>query len=322
MSLAAGRTRAPRIAGGAALAGVLLLGGISWLGSGYVLNPPWYAGVSTDGTLPLVENESWNGADTDPARAFGIAFEDVAFAAEDGQTLRGWFVPPETPIDDRGSVILLVHGGGGDRRDYLRHVPLFHAAGWPVLLFDCREQGASDGKGIGVSFGVREHRDVSTAVAWLRNERGFARVGVLGTSQGGASVILAGARDPGIDAVIAENRFATIEELLEYGARDVPLPIRWPLVTAASWRTYGKSGTPHPIDVVGRIAPRPLLIMHGTADSVIHYTQSERLFAAAREPKSLWIAPDAEHTQIYDVHPGEYTRRVLAFFEPLRAASR
>ncbi|MEM9177590.1 MAG: alpha/beta fold hydrolase [Myxococcota bacterium] len=310
-----------RVGALAVLVAIGLLAAAGWLGSGFVLHPPWYVGVSPDGTLPRVENESWHGIDSDPFTAFRIPYEDVTFSAEDGQTLRGWFVPGRLPRRAAQAAILLVHGGGGDRRDYLRHVPLYHDAGWPVLLFDCREHGGSDGRGVGVSFGVREHRDVSSAVAWLRRARGFARVGVVGTSQGGASVILAAARDPDIDAVVAENPFASIEALIDFGARQVPQPFRWALVRATAWRTFGTSGTPAPIDVVGRIAPRPLLILHGDADSVIDAPQSERLFAAAGAPKDLWIAPGADHTQVYDVHPEEYARRVLAFFAPLRAGS-
>lgn len=308
-------SRAARIAAGSVAAGVLAVAGLLWFAAGFVLHPPWYPGVSPNGRLPVLDNETWNGATTDPRDAFELAYEDVSFAAEDGQTLRGWFVEASTA--ERDAVIVLVHGGGGDRRDYLRHVPLFHAAGWPVLLFDCREHGASDGKGVGVSFGAREHRDVSSAVSWLRDARGYEKVGVLGTSQGGASVILAAARDPGIDAVIAENPFAHMDDLMDYGAREVPQPMRWALGKAASWRTYGAA--PQPVDVVAKIAPRPLLILHGTEDEVVHFSQSEKLFAAAAEPKSLWLAPDARHTQVYDVHPEEYTARVLAFFEPLRA---
>lgn len=298
----------------AALLGLAVLAFFAggWLAAGVALEPPWYPGVSPDGRLPVVSNESWHGVDSDPESEFGIAFEEVAFAAEDGQTLRGWFVPGD-PL--REAAILLVHGGGGDRRDYLRHVPLFHAAGWPVLLFDCREQGASDGQGLGVSFGAREHRDVSSAVAWLGETHGYERIGALGTSQGGASVILAAARDPAIDVVIAENPFAHLDDLIDFGARELPALVRWPLARFVRWRTYGTD--PQPIDVVARIAPRPLLILHGLDDEVIEFEQSERLYAAAGEPKGLWLAPGARHTQAYDVHPHEYAQRVLGFFAPL-----
>ena len=72
---------------------------VGWLGSGYVLRPPWYPGVSPDGTLPAVAGDAFGGIHTDPHTEFGIAFEDVAFPAEDGQTLRGWFVPGAVPAE-------------------------------------------------------------------------------------------------------------------------------------------------------------------------------------------------------------------------------
>ena len=72
-----------------------------------------------------------------------------------------------------------------------------------------------------------------------------------------------------------------------------------------------------PVDVIGRIAPRPVLIMHGTADEIVPVRHAHMLFAAAEEPKELWIAPDARHVEARDSRPDEYFVRIEAF---LRAA--
>ena len=86
-------TRTQRIAAVVVTLLVALWLGAGWYGSSMVMRPPWYAGTSPDGRLPVVDNDSWGGAVLDPEAEFGIAFEDVEFPAEDGQTLRGWFVP-------------------------------------------------------------------------------------------------------------------------------------------------------------------------------------------------------------------------------------
>jgi fermentation-respiration switch protein FrsA (DUF1100 family) len=39
------------------------------------------------------------------------------------------------------------------------------------------------------------------------------------------------------------------------------------------------------------------------------------LFAHARQPKELWVVPDAKHNQAPQQAPDEYRRRVLAFFD-------
>jgi len=211
--------------------------------------------------------------------------------------------------------VVTVHGAGDDRRWFVRHLPIFHEAGYPVLLFDCREHGVSDGVGRGISFGIREHRDVSSAVAYLRRERGLVRVAVIGTSQGGASVIMAAASDPQIDAVIAENPFTSVADLLrdthgEDGSP--PRPLAGLIAFFVAWRAGGL-GLPSPLEAVPRIAPRPLFLLHGTADRKIPFSHSERLREAAGQPVELWLAPGADHALRFDRYPDEYRARVGAF---------
>jgi pimeloyl-ACP methyl ester carboxylesterase len=52
-----------------------------------------------------------------------------------------------------------------------------------------------------------------------------------------------------------------------------------------------------PTEVVGRIAPTPLLIVHGDADHYFPVEHAEKLYAAAREPKELWIEPGFGHAE-------------------------
>lgn len=305
-----------RIGGaGVGIAGVLVFW-MAWQGSSYALYPPWYVhrtpeqGLS-DRTHDPFAAEAWQGAVLDPLRDFGLAFEDVAFPAADGSTLRGWLVPG--PGKPAGAVVA-VHGGGADRREFLRQLPLFYNAGYTTLLFDCREQGVSDGATRGISLGFREHDDVSSAVAFM-DGRGFLDVGVIGTSQGAASAILAAAADPRIDAVIAENPFTSVYDLMrDSGAvpEGFPRPLLW-LISRLAVLRMGGVGQPSPLEVVDRIAPRPLLLMHGTADGAIPYQQSEQLFARAREPKELWIVPGGQHAMLYNSNPDEWRQRVLGF---------
>lgn len=47
--------------------------------------------------------------------------------------------------------------------------------------------------------------------------------------------------------------------------------------------------------VVGELAPRPLLLLHGTADTVLSHECSQILFERAREPKTLKLFDGADH---------------------------
>jgi fermentation-respiration switch protein FrsA (DUF1100 family) len=85
------------------------------------------------------------------------------------------------------------------------------------------------------------------------------------------------------------------------------------VVAGATLRT--RSRLPDPIDVVGRIAPRALLLIAPQGDQLISWHQSERLFAAAAEPKELFVVPEAGHAEAYAVAPEAYQARVLDFLE-------
>ncbi len=296
----------------ASAVGVAAVIALLWFASQQVLFPFWYR----PGLPPVTSGdnawETWQGIVRDPKLDLGLDFEDVAFPAVDETTLRGWFVPAARATDRS---VVAVHGGASDRRDFLRHVPMFHEAGYGTLLFDCREHGLSDRLGRGISLGFRESEDVSSAVSYMK-ARGFGTVAVIGTSQGASSAIIAAARDPDIAAVIAENPVASILELLRGTIHAqrlwIPAPLFGLMRDVALWR-MGASGKWESIDVVSEIAPRPLLLMHGTADEVVPPKHSELLFGRAGQPTDVWWADGAHHMRLFNRHPDEYRKRVLGF---------
>jgi len=48
---------------------------------------------------------------------------------------------------------------------------------------------------------------------------------------------------------------------------------------------------------IAALSPLPLLLMHGTADTVVPFSHSERLFAKAVEPKRLVAIEGGAHTE-------------------------
>ena len=287
-----------------------------YLMSESVLHPPEYRPAMPGGQLPKIEEGSalwahYKGLASDPRTDFGYAFEDVEFPTAGGGVLRGWFVPAgrETKI-----AVVTIHGAYFDRRDFMRRLPMLHAAGYPVLMFDCREHGTSSGTGRGPGIAQREFHDVLAAIVYLRQERGFSQIALFGQSQGAVSAIIAASRDPSIVAVIAENPFATMisRDFPPPGMEGVPWWIARPVSAFVRWRADAMSGV-EAIDVVDRLSPRPLLLMHGDADRVVPASHSRLLYEKAGEPKQLWIGLAADHDALINVHADEYERRVLSF---------
>jgi pimeloyl-ACP methyl ester carboxylesterase len=289
----------------------LVLGplGIAWHLSGRIMRAPWYQPGQPDRELPASRF-------TDPLVDFGLAFESVEFPAADGARLRGWWVPA---APDARAAVVAAHGGWGDRRSLLPLAPELRAAGLPVLLFDFREHGVSDGRGRGTSLGLRESEDVSSAVAFL-GARGFERIGVLGYSLGASSAILAAARDPAIDAVVSVCSGTTLLHALENRPETGRGPewMRRLVARVFLWRVGAPFETVRsldagPLHAVERIAPRPLLLVTGGDDPNIPVAQARQLHARAGASARLLIVPGANHLDVFDVD-AERTRAAIVAF--------
>jgi alpha-beta hydrolase superfamily lysophospholipase len=250
---------------------------------------------------------------SNPRSALGLAYEDVTFKAEDGKTLRGWFVP-SAATSDVG--VVTVHGLGANREEFMPDAKMLHDAGYSVLMFDCRGHGTSDGDGRTLSLGVREHRDVEAAVAYLKQNRGMKRVAVQGCSQGAVSAIEAAAEDKSIDGVIAEASFASLYEIMTVGTNRARPDLKpWfvaMMTDIAVWKMGGR-GLAGPVDAVAQIAPRPVLLMQGSDDEVVPPNDVQVLYDHAREPKSIWIGDGAGHCQLRRKYPEQYRQHIMDF---------
>ncbi len=244
----------------------------------------------------------------------GLPFDDVYFPTTDGLRLHAWFVPAPSP---RGTVIFC-HGHSGTPAPDLQYVPGFRERGYNVLLIDFRAHGQSEGRFTSLQY--FERRDLAAAIHYLEG-RGIGRVGLLGFSMG-AAASMSGAGDlRQVAAVVADCGYAELWRVVVEGAceRGVPRLLAWGLsplvVLLASLRLGVPLWTADPLRHVGRISPRPLLIIAGGRDQYIPPSEARRLYAAAGEPKELWIVPEGGHRAVDRVDPVMYNARVLGFFD-------
>lgn len=234
--------------------------------------------------------------------------ESVLIPSASGSTLHGWFVP------GRDGVVVLLHGVHANRRSMLGRARLLHeVAGFSVLLFDFQANGESPGSH--VTFGYLESRDAQAAVEYVRSRLPGERVGVIGTSMGGAAAILA---QPAlqVDALVVEAVYPDLDRAvanrlsMRFGA---PARLLAPVLTLQLRPRLGISTRDlRPIDRVGHL-PMPKLFIAGSLDEHTPIDESQALFDAANEPKALWIVDGARHVDFNAFAPDEYKCRVLEF---------
>lgn len=232
----------------------------------------------------------------------------VAFATIDGLTLRGSFVPSRN-----GATVILCHGHGEDRAQMLPEARLLTRNNFGALLFDWRAHGESEGT---VSTrGDRERLDLKAAIDFLagRADVDASRLGVLGFSRGGSVAIEVAVMDHRLRGVVAEAAAPSLSEALLRDVRGPLMLARWPALWAARRAGIDVEGF-QPESSISRLGPRPILIIQGARDRVVPVSDALRLYAAAHQPKSLWLIDGADHGRYIESEPVEYERRLVAFF--------
>jgi pimeloyl-ACP methyl ester carboxylesterase len=184
--------------------------------------------------------------------------------------------------------------------------------GFGVLSLDWPGYGESGGT---IQWDESERKALTRAIDWAARAPGAKprRVGLLGFSYGSWIALQVASRDERIYALALTGAFADVKDLLvQQGGRWGALSSGFALLTA-QWQgmRYWERRSE---DLIGRISPRPVLLIAGTADRVVPPSMTERLYRSAREPKSLWLVPGAGHGQYADVAPVEYERRLIQLF--------
>jgi len=233
----------------------------------------------------------------DPADA-GIYFQNVTLTTADGLQLDAWFVPVTAtwPITGTPSIVL-GHGLLENKATMLHLVPWLHDAGYNVFLLDFRGHGNSDKEPTTV--GPKEVLDLQAALDWLEAEGVGERVGGLGFSLGAVALVNTAVQDDRLDALVLDSLFA------DWGDTDFVADYRLP----PDWLV---PGVPSPEKLIRDIHV-PILIIHGTADILENVDHAYRLYAAANEPKELWIN-DSGHAWSSWTYPDVYREKILAFF--------
>lgn len=273
---------------------------------GVVVLAAWY--VSGQIIRRRVPDQTTHPAD------YGLNHEDVSFTTEDGITLRGWLIP----AGDGTRAVVFLHGHAGSMDPDIQYAPWFHEKGISVLMFDFRGHGRSEGRH--VSMGYFERRDMLSAEKFLL-ERGYTRLGVLGFSMGGAVALSGAPQSKSIRAVAADGSFARLRHAIAAGLRErripniLAAPVSWLAVRFAGWRLGANLEEAAPARWASKIAPRALLLIHGGGDPYAATEEVEAMFAAAGDPKELWVVPGAGHRNVDEVEPEAYKEKMIGFFE-------
>lgn len=243
---------------------------------------------------------------------------------------------------ERRTAMLVLHGFGTNKESGTTRgaAALFAELGYIALRFDARGCGSSQGKR-GYTLCNDQVEDALHALEYMatRPDVDPERIGVMGHSFGAAVAVQAGGVDKRVAAVISsggwgdgaikfegQHRGKEWDRFLEMlaegkrrNARGETLMVpRWDIVPIpehlrgnlpkGAIEEFPSETTQsmfdfRPNDVVGNIAPRPLLLFYSSNDSVTPTSQSVQLFERAGQPTDLVLLAAIDHFPFSDENP-------------------
>lgn len=251
--------------------------------------------------------------------------ETAFYFTSSGHRLAAVLHSPRT--DGRLPCIVMCHGYTGSKveahRLFVQAARQFARDGFAVLRFDFRGSGDSEGGFEEMTFSG-ELEDFRCALGVVEADRSVdsSRIGVLGLSLGGAVVLCGSARDARPKAVVAWSTPATLTRFQDL-LRDRPIVTLAPGLEAYDQgngfyvgRGFVEDVAKHsPLDDVQRIAPRPLLLVHGTRDEKVSYENARLLYDGAVEPKRLLAVEGADHVFTHWQHMSRVFEETSLFFK-------
>ncbi len=248
----------------------------------------------------------------------GMVYEDVPVPTTDGLTLPGWFVPADGSAVGPG--VALIHGWESARDRLLPMVQFLHAAGFHCLVVDVRGHGANPAETLPITAG---EFGADALAAWRALDARPEVIGgaVLGHSMGAIGAILAAAAEPRIAAVVATSTPADPWRLTRQTFRLARLPFPDPVAYPLAWlttRVYLRPRGHRVSDISATDALRritvPVLLIHGSADTVVpvgHLERLARIVTAGDEPIERLVIDGGQHSWLYEFPL--YRRTVAAF---------
>lgn len=258
--------------------------------------------------------------------------EDVSFTSADGLRLRGCYL--RTTAGRRRGVILFGLEFGSNRWSCVPYCQQLIDCGYDVFAFEPRNQGDSEAEP-GYEplqwLSDRDVRDMEAALKYLKSrpDADPDGIGFFGVSKGGGAGLLVAAHDPYVRCFVTDGIFSTFATMVPYMRKWIAIYSKqyWLQAILPSWfygiiartcvgRLQKRLGVRflNLEPILPKLAARPLLMIHGGADTYIKPEMARALFKKSRQPKEFWLVEGARHNQAIQVAGDAYHQRVLGFF--------
>ena len=263
-----------------------------------------------------------------PRETRGLPFRTVSVEGELGP-MPAWYIPSSAAPASPGSRsqrsatsdtwAIIVHGINDDPQVGLRIAPALKRAGLDSLSITYREdRGAPESPDGFHHMGLTEWRDLQAAARYA-TAQGARRLVLIGFSMGGSLVtqfMQHSSLASRVDGLVLDAPALSWQDILAFNATEMGLPsaaakpVEWAVGARipADWNDLNALRHTEDLEL-------PILLFHGTADSVVPIETSEKLAEEIPRWVTYYRVPDAEHTLSWNVDPALYERRLRRFLD-------
>ncbi|MDR0199033.1 MAG: alpha/beta hydrolase [Streptococcaceae bacterium] len=251
-----------------------------------------------------------------------VAFDKLPKTTETlenhGVKLSAWYVPAAVKTS---KTVIVVHGYRSDRAAMRQYAELYHKLGYNVLVPDNRGAGASGGNLI--SYGYWDKYDI---IAWAKKlvaADSNVDITLFGVSMGGATVMMASGEaslPKNVSSIIEDCGYTNVFDEVSYQAKAMYNLPNFPIVYEVSLMSQIRAGWSYQAaSSTKELAKdtRPILFIHGTADTYVPYYMLNQNIAALKKgtPYEVLRVKGAKHAMSFETNPSAYEAAVSKFLK-------
>jgi len=265
--------------------------------------------------------DKWVGYDLSQYWMKNVPFEEDIIPVADDINLSAWWITPAFP---NGKTVIVTHGINTSRRDYTVLLPtsMLVKEGFNVLLVDRRDEGEStctDGRH---SAGQEESDDFAVVADWLVSTKGVhpKSLGMFGVSGGAITTSLVPAKTDKVSAFAMEGTVFDFSAAAQHEVEFQGFPgFLWQLALFSAQWFHGVNLTETSVaSAVDAAGDRPMLVLHGDADTRLAYQSSVDFVEYAKSvgvDATLETFEGADHTEGMLTETDRYAKALTSFFD-------
>ena len=239
-----------------------------------------------------------------------IPFVEVSIATKNNKKLYGWWIAEK----ENAPTIILMHGWGKNVGRLMPYIKNLYGKGFNLLAFDSRNHGSSDRDDF--SSMVKFAEDICASIDFIENQPTAQKdnIFLIGLSIGGAASIYAAAHDARVKKIVTIGAPSNPADVMALHIRKkhIPQPVIWLAFEFLQYKIGKRFSEIAAVQNIFKTDAKVLLI-HGTDDKVVPFSQAELLMQASKEGQSqLWAIAGKGHSNCH--YEKGFWDKILAFF--------